>query len=755
MGQCIFEDDSAHIEHDAPAVFQMKRNGGHRRVCARARIAQRAFAVAMALLLCTSLSLPCRALAAQGVAGGSGQSYATAAPAGGPATAAEADPVTLADPSEPTEPTEPTDPAPQLVSVPYVVGDTLATARAAIEAAGFVVAVSGPTADDAVVKSVSPWPSAAAGSTITVYTEAPEPAAPTVAAVRVGWVDPATGAAVATPGPNDAPDVSERSQQLQLLATVTWSTGSTGDAYAQGVSVQWDTSDPSVATVDTRGLLTAVGDGTVTVTCTTLDYGAPVTAQLVINVYGQSGPYVEEVTIVREDGSPQGEETVVFKELSGSQSQYLYAKVVYDDGTVKDTSKGDAVTGLTWSTSDAEVAYVGETSGQVLPRMDGSVTITATVPGGKTGAKTAYAFVLVDTGQFPEDNIPQDHVTVTVEYQDDPTGSVVKEETFTPGSLAALGSTQVRYTQVRSNGSYQTVAAEGVLLTTILQHLGIDGNDVYAFRFDSFDSYAQNQMTASALIGSNGYYFPNFDLGFSTNGAVAAPAMLAISSKRVENTPEIDFSNLSDGTRFRLCVGSTSSTDQAANRSIKYINGMHIILSGAPPTNPGTGGDPGGGGGGGDGDGTGGGDGSGSGTGTGSGSGSGDGTGGGGAGGGEGDAGLSGIGTAEGSAIGSGDGDGAMEGGSSGDGATNDAGGEAGEGAGGEATDGSSGESDGNGEGRWQVFEMMRKMNSDVEDVEFSNPLEPLVLPGALAVAAAGGGWTYRRFRRELAVCTH
>ena len=63
------------------------------------------------------------------------------------------------------------------------------------------------------------------------------------------------------------------------------------------------------------------------------------------------------------------------------------------------------------------------------------------------------------------------------------------------------------------------------------------------------------------------------------------------------------------------------------------------------------------------------------------------------------------------------------------------------------------GSAGGEGDGRrWQVFEMMSKAKSDVDPLDYSNPLEPFLLPGVLAVMAAGGVTNRVRFRRELAV---
>jgi hypothetical protein len=52
---------------------------------------------------------------------------------------------------------------------------------------------------------------------------------------------------------------------------------------------------------------------------------------------------------------------------------------------------------------------------------------------------------------------------------------------------------------------------------------------------------------------------------------------------------------------------------------------------------------------------------------------------------------------------------------------------------------------------RWQVFEMMNKINSDIDPLSLNNPLEPYAIPALLAVVISGMAVSAIRYRRRLA----
>lgn len=76
---------------------------------------------------------------------------------------------------------------------------------------------------------------------------------------------------------SDSKQITKKGDTLQLTASVT-----PGNAANQ--KVKWTSSDSSVATVDENGLVTAVGNGTVTITATTEDGGVAATVKITVDI---------------------------------------------------------------------------------------------------------------------------------------------------------------------------------------------------------------------------------------------------------------------------------------------------------------------------------------------------------------------------------------------------------------------------------------------------------------------------------------
>ena len=136
--------------------------------------------------------------------------------------------------------------------------------------------------------------------------------------------------------------------------------------------VQWESSDPTIATVDENGLLTAVGDGKVTITAKLRGTSLSATTGEIIC----RGIPVTSVSI-NSDASTT---------MQIGSTQQLTAAVAPANATNQN---------VTWSSSNEQVLTVSET-GLVTAVGAGSASITATVDDKSNGVKTASVTIMVE-----------------------------------------------------------------------------------------------------------------------------------------------------------------------------------------------------------------------------------------------------------------------------------------------------------------------------------------------------------------------
>ena len=132
------------------------------------------------------------------------------------------------------------------------------------------------------------------------------------------------------------------------------------------------------------------------------------------------------------------------------------------------------------------------------------------------------------------------------------------------------------------NGTYVTDEAYGVPIATLLLELGIDVDDVSYFTLLANDHANPGKLSAKWLLKTTRYFLPNFDIGGSLAEREQVPTMLAL--KDSWNANAMASSEMNSGTRFRLMFGSATSSDGSWDKSIKFINTLNIVLSGAPPS---------------------------------------------------------------------------------------------------------------------------------------------------------------------------
>jgi uncharacterized protein YjdB len=189
-------------------------------------------------------------------------------------------------------------------------------------------------------------------------------------------------------------------------------------------AVEWSTSDAKVATVE-GGKVTAVAQGTATITVKTKDGGKTATCK--VTVSAKAVP-VEGISFTKENVSVTEGETVL-----------LYVSFTPNNASNKK---------VTWSSSDKSIATV-DTKGNVTGVKTGTATITVkTVDGGKT----ATCKVTVSTKVIPVEGIAftKDNVSV-VEGE-----TALLYVSFTPNDAS-----NKKVTWTSSNKSVATVDTKG------------------------------------------------------------------------------------------------------------------------------------------------------------------------------------------------------------------------------------------------------------------------------------------------------
>ena len=146
-----------------------------------------------------------------------------------------------------------------------------------------------------------------------------------------------------------------KGESMTLVATV-------APADATNKTVSWTSSDSRVASVDSKGKVTAIGNGNATITAKAGDKDATCTVTVTVPI--------ESISLNKTELT-----------LDKGQSETLIATVKPDDATEKT---------VTWSSADPGVAAVVVTSGKVIAMGSGQTTVSA-----KVGNKVATCIVTV------------------------------------------------------------------------------------------------------------------------------------------------------------------------------------------------------------------------------------------------------------------------------------------------------------------------------------------------------------------------
>lgn len=475
----------------------------------------------------------------------------------------------------------------------------------------------------------------------TIALAADEPtAAPAIEDLGVAYngTDNVLGYASA-PGESLPAFISTKGGTVQFDSLAYWNDGSISrnESY-----VTWTVSDPSIASVDVRGLVTAKADGAVDVTATVpADHsatGSELQVTIPMGITGQSdAPVVQGITIADPDGNPFPEDTYV---IEGQNQLTTYTlqltalvKVWFPDTQQVETylvtpsnplsAQVPGLSDLTWSVGDTNMGAIEETLGLYKPTKYGENLVMAfSRASGSTSNVYGSAFIKAkdpDSDQAEDGYHPQTSLTVSFYYQSDES-TPFQQVTYSVDDIEEMGTDVATYTAVGQRGWY-AFTARGVYLDKLLAASGLnDTSSVLNISFDTFDSLT-TKLSGSYVFDSSRCYYPNIDLGGSMQYSEGTPVkpMIALESCEIVNGDTApNYAAMSDGTRFRMLLGTTPAGGTTSSL-IKWISGLHVVVKGSADEQP----DPGQGG---DDPGSGSGDGNGSGTGVGSGEGSGTGS---------------------------------------------------------------------------------------------------------------------------------
>jgi uncharacterized protein YjdB len=173
-------------------------------------------------------------------------------------------------------------------------------------------------------------------------------------------------------------------QTVQFTATGSVGHGATGAPTTSNITSQctWTSSAPSVATVNSSGLATAVGAGSSTITATINGYTGILTATATITVTG-AGTGTGSVSGITSLSIIPGSQAVT---APGETSQFIAIGTTSSGATINLTNQ------VNWSSSSVQIGTISATTGLATAVGQGTTTITAIYQnpgGGSTIAGTA------------------------------------------------------------------------------------------------------------------------------------------------------------------------------------------------------------------------------------------------------------------------------------------------------------------------------------------------------------------------------
>ena len=294
----------------------------------------------------------------------------------------------------------------------------------------------------------------------------------------------------------------------------------------------WSSSDSSVATVDSKGVIKGIKSGTVTITAKTKDGKVVGTTTITVKVTPTPVPTPKVITSL----------SFAQDNISIKKGNTLGLVVEVEPAELSNTK-------LTWTSSDSSIVKVDE-NGKITGIKEGTATITVTSPNGKKATCTVN--VTVDTIEVEEITLIPDKTTLEINETGQIT-AIIEPENATNRELV-WSSSDPSIVTVDSNGVIKGIKEGTVTITAKTKDGKVVGTTTITVEDETFKIY-DNDHDPLTWNGAD-------DLKIFTNSMYGAPGVIAPESS---NTYQFVIKN---STRYNI------------KYSIKFIetNDYHINM---------------------------------------------------------------------------------------------------------------------------------------------------------------------------------
>ena len=318
-------------------------------------------------------------------------------------------------------------------------------------------------------------------------------------------------------------------------------------------NVIWETSDAKVVSVDTYGTVSAVSNGTATVTVTSVAY-PNLSASILITVTPDVADFIP-VTDISLSSSAQ---TVAI----GGTNQNYQQTVTYNPSNATNKS-------VTWTSSNTSIATVNSTTGIVTGVAGGSATITATAADG-SGKTNSYKVYVVGT---PTIKLGSTAVSAS-------TTTTWKTTDALTINWSGASANRYLYKIITLNEKPVSNQDQGNnAVTTIVNQTSASTTTSYSLTATQLANYAKSakylKIWVQSLNSSGDSHGPSAWIGVELQGTLPAPTGVKVDAT-TSNAVSVTYNSVS-GASGHYMYYSTSSTFSTSHSKVDASNGVGYV----------------------------------------------------------------------------------------------------------------------------------------------------------------------------------